>query len=99
MERIELQRQIVTEASAARLTALRDAASGSAAQVGIDTLPLQLFPLPKSLYKFRSLSGGSAARTRDILVNHRLWFSTASTFNDPFDSFPYLSFDGPQESV
>ncbi len=64
---------------------------------GVDTLALNLSPLPKSLYKYRSLSGEAAGYTRDILVNHRLWFSTASMFNDPFDSYPYLSFEGSQE--
>ena len=64
---------------------------------GFDTLALKLSPLPKSLYKYRSLSGDAAKYTRDILVNHRLRFSTASTFNDPFDSYPYLSFEGSQE--
>ena len=61
-------------------------------------MALKLSPLPKSLYKYRSISGEAAGYTRDILVNHRLWFSTASTFNDPFDSFPYLSFEGPQKA-
>lgn len=64
----------------------------------IDTLALDLSPLPQSLYKYRSLSGDAAGYTRDILVNNRLWFSTASTFNDPFDSFPYLSFEGPVQA-
>ena len=47
-------------------------------------MALKLSPLPKSLYKYRSISGEAAGYTRDILVNHRLWFSTASTFTSEF---------------
>ncbi|MBX9615929.1 MAG: DUF2971 domain-containing protein [Caulobacteraceae bacterium] len=43
---------------------------------------------PPVLYKYRSLSPGAREFTRDIIVNSRLWFAQAASFNDPFDSFP-----------
>lgn len=54
-------------------------------------------PPPPVLYKYRSLAGPAREFTRDIIVNHRLWFSAAAAFNDPFDSFPVLSLDGTPE--
>lgn len=43
---------------------------------------------PKYLYRYRSLRGDQRDFTRDILVNHRLYWATPSMFNDPFDCAP-----------
>lgn len=52
------------------------------------------FSVPQNLYKFRSLIGDARARTRDIIVNHRLWWSAPADFNDPYDCAPSAIFDG-----
>jgi len=55
-------------------------------------------PPPPVLYKYRSLAPGPAREfTRDIIVNNRLWFAQASSFNDPFDSFPFFTLDSTPE--
>ena len=55
-------------------------------------------PPPPALYKYRSLAPGPAREfTRDIIVNSRLWFAEASSFNDPFDSFPFFTLDSTPE--
>jgi len=55
-------------------------------------------PPPSFLYKYRSLAPGNAREfTRDIIVNNRLWFAQASSFNDPFDSYPFLTLDSTPE--
>ena len=41
-----------------------------------------------TLYKFRSYSGPSRRWVRQILENSRIYFSTPSQFNDPFDVLP-----------
>lgn len=50
-------------------------------------------PPPPVLYKYRSLAPGARDFTRDIIINSRLWFAQAASFNDPFDSFPTFSLD------
>lgn len=43
---------------------------------------------PRFLYKFRSFIASdpeSVDRVRDVIVRSRLWLSSASDFNDPFD--------------
>ncbi|MFA4893941.1 DUF2971 domain-containing protein [Brevundimonas sp.] len=58
----------------------------------------RLSPPPPVLYKYRSLSAGVARDfTRDIIVNSRLWFAQASSFNDPFDSYPFFTLDSTPE--
>lgn len=53
---------------------------------------------PPVLYKYRSLAPGPAREfTRDLIVNSRLWFAQAASFNDPFDSFPVFSLDSTRE--
>lgn len=55
-------------------------------------------PPPPVLYKYRSLAQGAARDfTRDIIVNSRLWFAEASSFNDPFDSYPFFTLDSTPE--
>lgn len=55
-------------------------------------------PPPAVLYKYRSLAPGPAREfTRDIIVNSRLWFAQASSFNDPFDSFPFFTLESTPE--
>lgn len=43
---------------------------------------------PKHLYRYRSLKGEQREFTRDILVNHRLFWASPAMFNDPFDCAP-----------
>lgn len=58
----------------------------------------RLAPPPPALYKYRSLAPGAARdNTRDIIVNNRLWFAQASSFNDPFDSYPFFTLDSTPE--
>ena len=40
------------------------------------------------LYKFRPYHAEHRSRVRDILLNDRIYFSVAATFNDPFDPRP-----------
>ena len=54
-------------------------------------------PPPPLLYKYRSLAPETREFTRDIIVNNRLWFAQAASFNDPFDSFPTFTLDSSLE--
>ena len=47
-----------------------------------------------TLYKFRSYSGPSRRWVRQILKNSRIYFSTPSQFNDPFDVSPIFRYSG-----
>jgi hypothetical protein len=47
-----------------------------------------------TLYKFRSCSGPSRRWVRQILKNSRIYFSTPSQFNDPFDVSPIFRHSG-----
>ncbi len=40
---------------------------------------------PRFLYKYKSLSGEGDSHIRDILIHSKLWLSSPSDFNDPFD--------------
>ena len=51
--------------------------------------------LPKSLYKFRSVSLSSL----DNLLNNRLFFSSADKYDDPFDSFMYIDIQQVEEEL
>jgi hypothetical protein len=44
------------------------------------------------LYKFKSLAGESRGHTLDIIENSRVYFSSPSQFNDPFDCSPRIDF-------
>ena len=49
------------------------------------------------LYKYRALNSDdveSVSRVKDILVESKLWLSSASAFNDPFDMSIRMTFDG-----
>jgi Protein of unknown function (DUF2971) len=52
-------------------------------------------PLPNYLYKYGSFEKKeeSIERLKDILINHRVWFSSPSKLNDPFELRPAASFD------
>jgi hypothetical protein len=47
-----------------------------------------------TLYKFRSDTGPSRRWVRQILKNSRIYFSTPSQFNDPFDVSPIFRHSG-----
>lgn len=47
-----------------------------------------------TLYKFRSFCGPSRRWVRQILKNSRIYFSSASQFNDPFDVAPIFRHRG-----
>jgi hypothetical protein len=50
--------------------------------------------LPQCLYKYRSLATNeNINRARDILVNNRVYFASAASFNDPFEGQATISFD------
>ena len=50
-------------------------------------------PLPRCLYKYKSLSSDkNVAHAKDILVNNRLYFAAAESFNDPFEGRVTFSF-------
>jgi hypothetical protein len=51
-----------------------------------------------TLYKFRSFSGPSRRWVRDIVKNSRIYFSTPSQFNDPFDVAPLVRHSGDPNS-
>src|SRR5436190_23153922 len=44
--------------------------------------------IPGKLYKYRGIDD----RTRDIIVNHRIYFCAPAQFNDPFDCKMPLDF-------
>lgn len=46
------------------------------------------------LYKFKSLAGDSRSYTLDIIENSRVYFSSPTQFNDPFDCAPRIDFAG-----
>src|SRR5438477_6831666 len=45
--------------------------------------------IPKKLYKYRNVDD----RTRDIIVNHRVYFCAPADLNDPFDCKMPLDFE------
>ena len=51
------------------------------------------------LYKLRSVRGDERNYARDILVNHRLWYSSPLSFNDPFDCLPVAQISGSDASL
>jgi len=58
-------------------------------------------PYPCFLYKFRPLIANNMEQTdqlRDYLVESRLWLSSPTAFNDPFDMRAKFVFEGkPQD--
>lgn len=59
----------------------------------VHTLPPE--SVPNRLYKFRSLTSADDLKfTKDIVVGNRLYFASAATFNDPFDSVPNVTLAG-----
>jgi hypothetical protein len=53
----------------------------------------------KVLYKYRSMEPGTVDFTKSIVVNSKLYFATASSFNDPFDTLPAASVDCSAEEL
>jgi hypothetical protein len=47
----------------------------------------------KVLYKYRSMEPMSVAFAKSIVVDSKLYFAAASSFNDPFDTLPSASVD------
>src|SRR5688572_2428148 len=45
---------------------------------------------PTTLFKFSSYTGAKGDRVDTLFASGELWFSTANSFNDPFDSRPYF---------
>jgi len=56
-------------------------------------------PLPPYLYKFRSLAGDTFERTRDIVLNNRLYWPTPNELNDPFDCSPSAALVGSKLKI
>ena len=54
-----------------------------------DELVQRLMSVPTNLYKYRAWN----EFTKDILVNHRMYFSAPEDFNDMCDCLPYLPHD------
>jgi len=59
-------------------------------------------PPPASLYKYRAFDKGRADAApyewdRSIILNGRLWAGSPLGFNDPFDCFAVIDFDGSKE--
>ena len=48
----------------------------------------------ETLYKFRSFSGPPRRWVRDVIKSSRIYFSTPSQFNDPFDVAPLVRHSG-----
>jgi hypothetical protein len=60
----------------------------------------QIFPeenLPPKFYKYKSMGGSEEAQgyIKDIICNHKIYFSPPIKFNDPFDCRPVISLDAP----
>jgi hypothetical protein len=66
----------------------------------LETLPyseLRARMRPRFLYKFRTLDSSdstSVDRIRDVIVRSRFWLSSPLDFNDPFDTWAKVVFDG-----
>jgi Protein of unknown function (DUF2971) len=54
---------------------------------------------PPRLYKYRSLADNGLKHLTDVLQNHRIWWSSPATFNDPFDCFPVIDLSGTEAEV
>ncbi len=50
--------------------------------------------IPDILYKYRSLSGQSRDYVRQTIVENKVYFSSPSKFNDPFDCRVHMAFGG-----
>lgn len=59
-------------------------------------------PYPRHLYKYRPLSSSNleehTTQLRDYLVESKLWLSSPSAFNDPFDMRGSFIFEGTPQS-
>jgi hypothetical protein len=51
---------------------------------------------PKSVFKYRN---PDILRLHDIIIDNKLWAGKPSSFNDPFDCFPYLDLSGNYSEV
>jgi hypothetical protein len=51
------------------------------------------------LYKYRSLDEKSKQNTLDIIKYQKLFFSSPSEFNDPFECRPHFSFEASESEV
>lgn len=47
--------------------------------------------MPSTFYKYRSVDGESMNRVKEIILDDRIFFAPASSFNDPFDLRPVFS--------
>lgn len=53
----------------------------------------------ETLYKYRSMEPGSVDFTKSIVVDSKLYFAAASSFNDPFDTLPAVSVEATAEEI
>jgi hypothetical protein len=49
---------------------------------------------PPRLYKYRSLADKGLEYFEDIVLKHRIWWPSPSTFNDPYDCVPVIDLSG-----
>ncbi len=54
--------------------------------------------IPDVLYKYRALSGQSREYVRQTIVENKVYFSSPSKFNDPFDCRVHMSFSGTDKA-
>lgn len=54
---------------------------------------------PPRLYKYRSLADKGLEHLTDIILKHRIWQPSPSTFNDPYDCFPVIDLSGSEAEV
>lgn len=53
--------------------------------------------IPDILYKYRSLSGQGRDYVRQTIVENKVYFSSPSKFNDPFDCRVHMTFGGSDQ--
>jgi Protein of unknown function (DUF2971) len=54
---------------------------------------------PPRLYKYRSLANDGINHLRDTVLNHRIWWASPSTFNDPYDCYPVIDLSGCEVEI
>ena len=47
--------------------------------------------MPPKFYKYRSVGGASMSRVKEVILEDKIFFAPASSFNDPFDLCPVFS--------
>lgn len=62
-------------------------------------LGITMQPLPRRLYRYRSVDGPAQARTQRIIETGLHYFASPPSFNDPFDCRPNFTLDGDEDLV